>query len=302
MRAELKFDIRDETTRYFIVQHLANPWRQEPRNVGVIVWCPDQTEARFRGEHPQKTGVVKDAPKFLDDPSSYVFWLHTWRNVLSKESITPLRGGPPVQKTDSRFMEVFKEFTNQHYILVDGSYLSGVTNISEVADYLFESLVLDADQKTHEPTDERVDWACSRLLKDTDLKSYAGFRNHYEYMAGSDSIPFSYALLRDEIPTALYEEVPLSGGNKDVERNVFSTIGKFSQVKTNHIDRFALIYLSKERSNQESILREVRRLDQRSTVINLANERNRAELEKVWSTLVAESRRAEPTTGIFAAG
>lgn len=72
--------------RYFIVQHVSDPFRREPRNVGVVVRKGDSVTARFVGEDPE-TGEfdVRTLRHVVKSPKAYRMWVRHWRKLLNSE-------------------------------------------------------------------------------------------------------------------------------------------------------------------------------------------------------------------------
>lgn len=69
------------TVRYMIAQHTPDPFRKEPRNVGVIVEKNGIIEARFLGECGRGTWDMSQLRSF-ESPNAYRLWVDHWRKVI----------------------------------------------------------------------------------------------------------------------------------------------------------------------------------------------------------------------------
>src|SRR5262245_57451171 len=116
----------------------------EARNIGIILCTPDSVTARFVGERLDFNGTVPatEVPGFIPDSGGYVQWIRTWRGLIQRPEIVPIRGGATVTRSSPDFLGRLQEFSNQHYQLVEGGLLlDGDDDLEDSADYLFETIV-----------------------------------------------------------------------------------------------------------------------------------------------------------------
>jgi len=118
------------SARYLIAQHIPDLFRNEPRNVGVVVELHGERTSRFLGESlPGK--VDGRQIKHLPYPDVYRQWLEYWNSALAQ---------------DSQPLQTILASSGQHYRIVDGGEVADVgdDSIHEVARFLFTSLVDEA--------------------------------------------------------------------------------------------------------------------------------------------------------------
>jgi hypothetical protein len=118
-----------DATRYFIVQHVANLFRREPRNVGVIVELRGQRYARFFGEETAGQLNLRSLVG-IDYPEVYGQWIDYWRRIL---------------RTSSSLEDDLTIANGAHYNVVVGGEVSdtGDDPVAVVCDYLYCLLVDD---------------------------------------------------------------------------------------------------------------------------------------------------------------
>lgn len=132
--------------QFLIAKYLPDVFRDEPRNIGVVLWSPYGVVARFVGENPEAPGEVDDAqiPPFIASPPTYKRWVKYWRRELDKSSIRPARGGPPVARTDPAFLSVVGQAGPSNYLLAGGGMLVDpvpAVELPAAVGYLFENYV-----------------------------------------------------------------------------------------------------------------------------------------------------------------
>ncbi len=113
---------------YLIVQHVADVFRRESRNVGVFVRHREQIKAKFFGE--TEPGLI-DARKTrsLPFPAVYEQWVRYWRRIL-------------IQRPDRAWDEA-KETATGNYRVIDGGSVDRIGDdpIDDVVNYLYSALV-----------------------------------------------------------------------------------------------------------------------------------------------------------------
>ena len=115
----------EQLVEYFICQYSADPFRREPRNVGVIAHRDGKLAYRFVGE--TSTGIDRRRIRWIHDEDAYEQWVHFWTKAVTK----------PDWK--SKLISSGK----RNYFVIDGGLLAGSENdeMEKVVDYLFTVLV-----------------------------------------------------------------------------------------------------------------------------------------------------------------
>lgn len=121
----------ERVARYFIAQHVADPLRNEPRNIGVIVAVGNERTARFIGD----TGAGKvDGTKvrFLQYPDVYRQWVSHWWSLV---------------KADSFDLDRLSESSKEHYRMIDAGEVAniGSDSVHDVANYLYAAMVSEGN-------------------------------------------------------------------------------------------------------------------------------------------------------------
>src|SRR5579862_8869860 len=110
---------------YLIAQHIPDPFRQEPKNVGVVVAGAGEVRARFVGEvAPGQYDGRKT--RWFAFPDVYRQWIDYWRSLLSSTAPDDLA-----------------RFSGPHFRLVDGGDLATADHPSpdDAANFLYALLV-----------------------------------------------------------------------------------------------------------------------------------------------------------------
>ncbi|MDV6032740.1 MAG: hypothetical protein F9B45_22170 [Phycisphaera sp. RhM] len=122
----------NSAARFFICQYVRDPFRQEPRNVGVIVESPDGKAGRFWGDDEGGSGSIDGRTlTVFADPDNYRNWVHFWRRAIDRDR-------PSLEETLTRA-------NRQSFSVVNGGYVGDIQNDSpdQIANFLFKLLVGD---------------------------------------------------------------------------------------------------------------------------------------------------------------
>jgi len=113
------------TARYWIAQYIRDVFRNEPRNVGIIVQLGDEMAGRFLGE-TSPGNVDRRSLRDWSYPGVYCQWVRYWRKEISKSSIATIL-----------------EANGSNYRVVEGGYVTDIGNdkTEDVMSYLFALLV-----------------------------------------------------------------------------------------------------------------------------------------------------------------
>jgi hypothetical protein len=132
--------------RFLIAKYVPDVFRNEPRNIGVVLWSPDGVAARFAGEKPDAPGEVDDAqiPPFVSSAEAYKQWVRYWRREMAKPAIRPATGGPLTPRGSPDWPGALRQAGLSNFLLADGGTLTEpVPNheLPQAVDYLFENCV-----------------------------------------------------------------------------------------------------------------------------------------------------------------
>ncbi len=116
------------STKYLVIQHLPDLFRQEPRNVGVVVAQGVNLAARFFGE--SNVGAPLDGRKLraFQYPDVYRQWVNYWRRTLAQGASA---------------LDELVQTSGQHFRVIEGGRLSdtGGDSIEDIANYAYSVLV-----------------------------------------------------------------------------------------------------------------------------------------------------------------
>jgi hypothetical protein len=170
--------------RYLVAKYIADTWRMEPRNIGVIVVGPAGTAARFIGESPAKPGQIdgRSLRGRMGSLPAYRQWIKYWRGLLEQAPETDLQ---------SLIARLLRSAQGNFELAEGGALLDqvGAEQIQDVAGFLFDQLVAPRekakDEFELEPEPMAVaeqltlDVICDNLIKRTSLPSSPHFVNDY---------------------------------------------------------------------------------------------------------------------------
>lgn len=117
-----------DSVQYLIAQHIADPLRQEPRNIGILARQGMLAGSRFIGEDQEGKMDGRKLRRFRF-PDVYKQWVEHWKDAVVR-----------VQDLDTLL-----DSAASHYRLVRGGAVVdvGADPVEEVIDYLFRMLVKD---------------------------------------------------------------------------------------------------------------------------------------------------------------
>jgi hypothetical protein len=169
--------------RYLVAKYIADTWRMEPRNIGVIALGPTGWAARFVGESPAKPGQIDGRSlRGVGSLPAYKQWIKYWRAFLEQSE------SPSSQSVIERLLETSKG----NFELADGGALLDQVDaeqIQDVAGFLFDQLVTPREKVKEDLAFEPqpiaaadevdLDAICDSLIKRTSLPSSPHFFNDY---------------------------------------------------------------------------------------------------------------------------
>jgi hypothetical protein len=178
--------------KYWICQHIPDPFRNEPRNVGVIVQFSDEKAGRFFGEISPEQIDGRKLSKWAHG-DVYRQWVAYWRREL------------PVQTIDCLIAT-----SGSNYRVVEGGEVTdiGSDSIDSVLGYLYGLLVEGGFAEVFEEDKDSSDKAAASL-EDEIEKEFSGLR----ILARESSAPVRHPIRRNQ---------PISGSRVLQHRPAFS--------------------------------------------------------------------------------
>jgi len=290
------YDKRNTCPRYMLIQYVQDSWRQEVRNIGVLVWSPEGVSACFRGESLDEPGILDNPPSFVLNQKIYAHWVKTWRFLISGDAIKPLKGGTLVPIRSVEFLAEFSHFSNESFVLSPGGFLEDIASHQDACEYLFDIFVLEGeDTASTEPSKERVDWELSKLFKQVGTSKNPRLKKDYSIPVNEEDVTFSYGM---EMPsdTVVVEIVPLPSSNPSMNRSALSAAWKFEHVgnRKDISEKISLVHVSQNRIDKDTVKKILKLLRNRSLVLNLATAVDKEEMRTRLVDLVnADSKPAE---------
>src|SRR5512140_1749356 len=93
--------------RYLVAKYVPDPFRMEPRNIGVVVWADGQIAARFLGENGSEASRIRLPNRLhVSDRRQYEKWIRYWRHQLSMPALTRGSDGMTAGRETPEFLEI----------------------------------------------------------------------------------------------------------------------------------------------------------------------------------------------------
>jgi hypothetical protein len=114
--------------KYWVAKYVDDPFRNEPRNVGIVVSTPDGFAARFAGERDDLS-IDERRLKRFKYAAVYLQWRDYWREQVRNENVAEILSA-----------------TTQNYYVVPGGEVSdtGADHPIAICNFLYNLLVSDA--------------------------------------------------------------------------------------------------------------------------------------------------------------
>lgn len=217
---------------YILAKYVPDIYRNEPRNIGVILWSQWGVSARFLGE---RSGTIHagSIPNWVDSHIAYQEWIGSWRAILlKKEIVRPQRASA----ADPSFLEVLQKTGRENYILGDrGLVLDEVIkeDLPALLSFLFNTLVDDSDKEV-EKSRLQIEQVCNKIIRKTRASnSGALFRDKDIYckigQGVMEDFKFHYYIQNGgEKPKRLYQRVTLN--TRTARSTVDATAWQFENV------------------------------------------------------------------------
>src|SRR5690242_9510979 len=104
--------------RYLVAKYVPDEFRNEPRNVGVIVWSECGTEAKFLNTN-RDGDLFGRLPRFVLSRSDYKQWVQFWISQSKKTELQFLGQDKKASIRSPDFACALITFNSQNFILHD---------------------------------------------------------------------------------------------------------------------------------------------------------------------------------------
>ena len=270
---------------YLLAKFIPDLQRMEPRNIGVILWTPERTVARFLFE--KAAGVVdgRAVPDWIGNLGAYKQWIAYWRESVSHSSYQPATGGVAVDARSPEFIQAIQSANRGQYVLVEGGVLLDGVPADEVdaaCQHLFDLLV--GEKPVEEDRELTLDERWEELLERTHIRQHPLYRRDYPLVAGAETFIFSDAIANG-VPNQLFERVALANRPATFMKNVHHAAWQFEKVIQAGIiapeNTAAIVSLSPQQEDQHA--GRVAALRSVTQVINVRHEESLVPVEQKMS-------------------
>ena len=160
--------------KYLLAKYIPDPYRMEPRNIGVILWASGGLASRF---------LSADAAAFVGDAENYQRWVDYWTAACNKQTLPLGRDRKEVSRRSPEILEAIAETQRGAFALhAAGAVFQQVraSGRDSAADYLFRKLVAIGDDTadgTEPTTRETLSRQCNAVFRDAGLLDRDEFHN-----------------------------------------------------------------------------------------------------------------------------
>ena len=204
--------------QFLIAKYVPDLIRNEPRNIGVIVWSQAGVAARFQGVDKYGDFKTRNIPAFVQSPPTYKQWVNFWLAEIKRDEIEFIGTSKNITKASPEFVDALLTSGKENYFLKrGGAVLESITaeKLPKLVDELFSSLVIDAPEAGDEKdSSEFLEIQCEETIQKTNLPKNRffkkqGMRVPCKIAQGvTQYVDFSYAI-GNGAPVWLGQKVPL---------------------------------------------------------------------------------------------
>lgn len=270
---------------YILAKYIPELLRNEPRNVGVVVWTPWGVAAKFRGEKSRGLDQRK-IPQWVQSRPAYTEWIHIWRAIIQQGKIKSRHGEWQAEGLD--FLDGLATTGKQNYIFGDkGSVMDDIaeSDVAPLVNFLFSTLVEDGVDHKSAKAEYDMERICNKIISRTEAFRNRRFKRDLPVFCpippnAVETVNFDYAI-GDETPEWLYKRVSLAP--RAAENSIHAAAWEFrSVIAANIVTReksAALILPTPEQKKDGEYLRQLDGLRTQARIIDLSDESSRFEDE-----------------------
>ena len=292
-------------TQFLVAKYVPDLIRNEPRNIGVIVWSEAGVAARFQGIDKYGNFITKNIPSFIQSPPAYKQWVKFWLSEIQKDEVEFIGASKIVTKASPDFVDALLTTGKGNYFLdKGGTVLETITadKLPKLVDELFTTLVIDAPEVAEEQNStEFLEIKCEEAIQQTNLAKNRYFKKqgtkvHCKIATEvTEVIEFSYAIGNgDGSSVWLGQKVPLR--KLPSERGIFidAWLLRFRVMVDEGFvtskDRLAaFVCPTEDQSDDKDIRNRLAALSTRARVVNLNNKKEtQAALDEIAEIQVGE--------------
>lgn len=272
--------------QFMVAKYVPDLIRNEPRNIGVVVWSAVGVAARFQGIDKNGDFKSRNIPAFIQSPPAYKQWVNFWLSEIKKDAIEFIGASRLVTKASPEFIDALLTTGKENYFLKKGgAVLETITaeKLPKLVDELFSSLVNDAPEIEDEKnSSEFLEAQCEEAIQETRLAKHKFFKRQgmkIQCPIASDVtevIDFSYAVSGNGAPVWLGQKVPLPKYPKERDLTIDAWLSRFrAMVEHDFVpskDRLAaFVCPTEDQARNRDIKNGLAILATRARVVNLNN-------------------------------
>lgn len=289
--------------QFLIAKYVPDLIRNEPRNIGVIVWSEAGVAARFQGVDKNGDFTSRNIPNFIQVQSTYKQWVNFWLSEIKKDKIEFIGKGKIAEKVSPDFVEALRTTSKENYFLdKGGAVLETITanKLPKLVDELFTNLVNDTPEPVEEEkySTEFLEIQCEEVIQQTKLVKNRYFKKNGMTVPCkiatevSQSVPFSYAI-GNGAPLWLGQKVPLRKYPSERDLIIDAWLLRFRAVVDDGFvskdNLTAFVCPTADQMQDKEIRNGLAALATRACVLNLNNRQEaQAALDKIAEIQVVE--------------
>jgi len=282
------------SAQFLVAKYIPDLIRNEPRNIGVIVWSEVGTVARFIGADKYGNFDSNEIPDFIQSKPAFKQWVSFWLSEIKKQTIEFIGTSKVAEKSSPDFVEALQTTgKNSYFLHKGGDVLEVITGqkLQQLADELFRSLVVTEEQPVEElDSTEILEAECETVLKRTKLFNHRNFSKkrtvQCKIASEVEPIEFSY-WIGNGAPVWLGQQVPLKKYPVERDRIIDATLWRFEAVirdgfVSNKDMLGAFVFPTDQQMQDKDVQRRLAILGTHARVLNL---RNRGDVQKELDAL-----------------
>lgn len=271
---------------YLIAKHVPDVFRNEPKNVGVIVWSESGTAAKFIGADQCGNVDGRKVPDWISSKSAYKQWVAFWYSSISKSEMEFIGERKIARVGSPEFVEALRTANKESFFLSEaGHILDSITeaDFPGLLNQLFSSFIGQEAQIVEEVNaSEVVKEECEKIIRQTPLYESKNFikGDVIQCPVGKtvEAMEFSYSLRNGGIKW-LGQRVVLHKYGKALSDGVDAVLWRFAQVvKEGFIPSkdaaAAFVYPTEDQLKDNQIKKKIDVLEEVSVVLDLRDTDN----------------------------